>query len=104
VEAVARHPDCLVVWLVGLPPVRLRLLSLSEPTPEAAAELERWALAGTSLLQVRGPEGEVTLCGPTGSVVGLQDVSDRTRSDSGHRTEESGPVEPRASASTHPMP
>ena len=74
VETVTQGPDCLLVWVAGLPPARLRVLTLRGATPEAAAVLDRWAAAGTPLLEVPGADGELTLCGPMRSVGGLQAV------------------------------
>jgi hypothetical protein len=72
VETVTQGPDCLLVWLAGVPPARLRVLTLREATPETTALLGRWAAAGTLLLEVPGSDGGLTLCGPTRSVSGLQ--------------------------------
>jgi len=76
VEAVTRGPDGLLVWLGGVPGARLRVLSLRRETPEVGAQLEQWAAAGTPLIHVPGPAGEVILLGPTSSVGDLQAVSD----------------------------
>jgi hypothetical protein len=72
VEAVTQGPDCLLVWLAGLPPSRLRVLTLRGATPDATALLDGWAAAGTPLLEVPGSAAGLTLCGPTRSVSGLQ--------------------------------
>jgi len=74
VETVTQGPDCLLVWVAGLPPARLRVLTLRGATPETAAVLDRWAAAGTPLLEVPGAGGELTFCGPMRSVHGLQAV------------------------------
>jgi hypothetical protein len=72
VETVTEGPGCLLVWVAGLPPARLRVLTLRGATPDTTAVLDGWAIAGTPLLEVPGLGSGLTLCGPTRSVGGLQ--------------------------------
>jgi hypothetical protein len=65
-----------VVWLVHAIERTSEIVVLGSDRTCDLARLQRWEAAGTPLLKVVHPDGEISLHGPACSVAGLRDFSD----------------------------